>query len=120
MRGRASPSMRLSMNRASKALLTLATGALTAEVVLVALGSASSGVAVRNALVVTVILLAALVTLISGATRPAGTRAPWLVLGIGMLSYTCAFVSLFFLQPVLTTFPSPADFFWLAFYPLVI
>jgi diguanylate cyclase (GGDEF)-like protein/PAS domain S-box-containing protein len=112
--------MRLFMNRPSKALLTLATGALVAEVVLVALGPASSGVAVRDALVVTVIFLAALVTLISGASRPAGQRAPWLVLGVGMLSYTCAFVSLFFLQPALTTFPSPADFLWLAFYPLAI
>ena len=81
------------------------------------LGPGSSDVMVRDALVTTVAFAAAVATLLAAVTRPAGMRAPWLALGLGVLSYASAFLVFFFFQKALTTFPSPADFFWLAFYP---
>ena len=83
------------------------------------LGPDASNVMVRDALVTTVAFAAAVATLLAAVTRPAGMRAPWLALGLGVLSYASAFLVFFFFQKALTIFPSPADFFWLAFYPFV-
>jgi diguanylate cyclase (GGDEF)-like protein/PAS domain S-box-containing protein len=101
-------------------LLGLALLVLLAEVVLVVFESGIHDVTVRNVLVPTVIFAAATATLLSGVSRPPGTRAPWIALGLGLLSQACGFFVFFFLQKTLTTFPSTADYFWLFFYPLVI
>jgi diguanylate cyclase (GGDEF)-like protein/PAS domain S-box-containing protein len=59
-------------------------------------------------------------TLLVGLGRPAGTRAPWVLLGFASLSYAFGSFALFFLVSPLTTFPSIPDFLWLAFYPLAL
>ncbi len=71
-------------------LLGLAFVSLVVEVVLVELGPGSSDVMVRDALVTTVAFAAAVATLLAAVTRPAGMRAPWLALGLGILSYSSA------------------------------
>jgi diguanylate cyclase (GGDEF)-like protein/PAS domain S-box-containing protein len=101
-------------------LLGFAFLALVAEVVLVGLGPDSSDIMVRDSLVTAIVFVAAVATLLAGVSRPAGSRAPWIMLGLGILSYACAFLLFFFFQKTLNTFPSPADFFWLSFYPFVI
>ena len=100
-------------------LLGLAFISLAVEVFLVELGPDSSNVMVRDAFVTTVAFAAAVATLLAAVTRPAGMRAPWFALGLGVLSYASAFLVFFFFQKALTIFPSPADFFWLASYPLL-
>lgn len=94
--------------------------ALAVEVTLVAFGPSGGDPTVRNALVTGIVFVAALVTFLGGLRRPAGARAPWFALSLGILSYACAFLVFFFLQKSLTTFPSTADFFWLGFYPFVV
>jgi diguanylate cyclase (GGDEF)-like protein/PAS domain S-box-containing protein len=101
-------------------LLGLALAALAVEVALVTFGSGIGGTTLRNALVTAVVFIAGVATLLAAADRPAGSRAPWLVLGLGILSYAGGFLCLFFIQGPLMAFPSPADFFWLAFYPCIV
>jgi hypothetical protein len=59
-------------------------------------------------------------TLLTGFTRPAGSRAPWLFLGMAILSFAFGFLCLYFFQSPISSFPTTADFCWLAFYPLFI
>jgi len=101
-------------------VLGLGLVALAAEVVLVVSGSDPGGITLRNCLVTTVVFAAAVATLLTGISRPAGARGPWLMLGLGILSQAVAFLIFFFFQKTLTTFPSTADVFWLAFYPFVV
>jgi diguanylate cyclase (GGDEF)-like protein/PAS domain S-box-containing protein len=89
-------------------------------VVLLVLGSASGAVGARDAVVVTAMFAAAAATLVTGLSRPAGTRGPWVLLGCAGLSYASGSFVLFFLVGPLTGFPGVPDFFWLAFYPLAI
>jgi diguanylate cyclase (GGDEF)-like protein/PAS domain S-box-containing protein len=63
---------------------------------------------------------AAAATLITGLGRPAGTKAPWVLLGCASLSYASGSLVLFFLGGALTTFPGTPDLLWLAFYPLAV
>ncbi|HEU4681574.1 MAG TPA: PAS domain-containing protein, partial [Gemmatimonadales bacterium] len=98
----------------------LGLAALLMEIVLVVSGSDSGDITLRNCLVTAVVFTAAVATLLAGVSRPAGARAPWLLLGLGILSQAFAFLILFFFQKTLTTFPSAADVFWLAFYPFAI
>ncbi len=100
--------------------LGVATAALAAEVALVTFGAGLGGTDLRNALVVATTILAAAATLMAGLSRPGGARAPWLVLGLGILSFGFGFVFLFFIQGPLTAFPSPSDYFWLALYPCLV
>src|SRR5882724_10486424 len=79
-------------HRATLPLLGLALVALVVEVALVLLGPGSRDVMVRNCLVTGVVFVAAIATLLAGISRPAGTSAPWLALGLGILSYACAFL----------------------------
>lgn len=92
--------------------------ALAAELLLIALGSASGDAG--HALVTAIAFTAALATMLAGLSRPSGSRAPWLVLGLGMAGYGGAFLVLYFHLGSLTSFPSLADFLWLAFYPLTL
>jgi diguanylate cyclase (GGDEF)-like protein/PAS domain S-box-containing protein len=107
-------------HKATLPLLGLALVALAVEAALVLLEPGSRDVMVRNCLVTGVVFVAAIATLLAGISRPGGTRAPWLALGLGIFSYACAFLVFFFFQKTLTKFPSTPDFFWLAFYPFVI
>jgi diguanylate cyclase (GGDEF)-like protein/PAS domain S-box-containing protein len=99
-------------------LYGLGVAALAVEIFLVVFDKGSGEL--RDILVTAISFLAAGSTLLTGCSRPAGSRAPWLVLGLGMFSYACAFLVFFFFQKTLTTFPSAADLFWLAFYPIVV
>jgi diguanylate cyclase (GGDEF)-like protein/PAS domain S-box-containing protein len=106
--------------RVTTSLFALASAALLVKVALVLLGSPGRETTVSNVLVTTVIAAAGTATLLGAFTRPARARAPWLVLGSGILSYAIGFGFFFFVQKSLTVFPSTADFFWLAFYPCVV
>jgi diguanylate cyclase (GGDEF)-like protein/PAS domain S-box-containing protein len=92
--------------------------AVLAEIAMVSLGFGS--VVVRNALVTTASFSGAAIALLTAASRPRGARAAWLLLGLGILSYSFGSLLFFFFLKTLTTFPSTADLFWLAFYPLVV
>jgi PAS domain S-box/diguanylate cyclase (GGDEF) domain len=105
---------------AVKPIFVLGLAALLVEIVLVVFGLSVGGTTMRNGLVTAAVASAALATLLTGVSRPAGTRAPWVVLGVGILSYAIGFAYFFFLQKSLTTFPSTADLFWLAFYPFIV
>jgi diguanylate cyclase (GGDEF)-like protein/PAS domain S-box-containing protein len=94
--------------------------ALLAEIFIVVSGTDAGNVTLRNILVVTTSFAAAVATLLSGARRARGQRAPWLLLGLAMLSYSLGSLLLFFVLKTLTVFPSTADLSWLAFYPLVV
>jgi diguanylate cyclase (GGDEF)-like protein/PAS domain S-box-containing protein len=76
--------------------------------------------ALVEVLVVLVMVLAAAGALYAGMGpgRPA-VRWPWVLLGVGVLSYAFGEGYFFFVQETLPTFPTTADFFWLAFYPCV-
>jgi len=89
-----------------------------AEVALVLSGLGS--VTLRNILVTTASFAAAAVALLAGAGRPRGLRAPWLLLGLGIFSYSLGSLVFFFALKTLVTFPSIADYSWLAFYPLIL
>jgi diguanylate cyclase (GGDEF)-like protein/PAS domain S-box-containing protein len=82
--------------------------------------SDSGGVTLRNILVTTASFAAAAAALLSGASRPRGARAAWLLLGLGIFSYSLGSLLFFFFLKTLTTFPSTADLSWLAFYPLIV
>jgi diguanylate cyclase (GGDEF)-like protein/PAS domain S-box-containing protein len=94
--------------------------ALLAEVFIVVTGADAGNVTLRNILVVTTSFAAAIATVFSGAGRARGKRAPWLLLGLGMLSYSLGSLLLFFVLGTLSVFPSTADISWLGFYPLVV
>jgi diguanylate cyclase (GGDEF)-like protein/PAS domain S-box-containing protein len=94
--------------------------ALLAEIFLVVSGLDSGDVTLRNTLVTTTSFAAAAATLLGGASRPRGERAPWLLLGLGILSYSLGSLLFFFFLKTLTVFPSTADLAWLAFYPLIV
>jgi diguanylate cyclase (GGDEF)-like protein/PAS domain S-box-containing protein len=94
--------------------------ALGVELVLLILESAPGSVEARNSVVVTAMFGAAAATLITGLSRPAGTKAPWVLLGCASLSYASGSFVLFFLVGPLTSFPGTPDLFWLAFYPLAL
>lgn len=106
--------------RAIAPLFGIALVALAVEVALVAFDVGVGGTTLRNALVTAIVLIAALATFLAAVDRPAGSRAPWFALSLGIFSYGCAFLTFFFFQKTLTTFPSTADLFWLAFYPLLV
>jgi diguanylate cyclase (GGDEF)-like protein/PAS domain S-box-containing protein len=92
--------------------------AVLAEIAMVSLGFGS--VTVRNFLVTAASFSGAAIALLTAASRPRGTRAAWLLLGLGILSYSLGSLLFFFVLKTLTTFPSTADLSWLAFYPLVV
>jgi diguanylate cyclase (GGDEF)-like protein/PAS domain S-box-containing protein len=92
--------------------------AVLAEVILVVTGL--GGVTLRNGLVTTASFAGAAAALLTGTSRPRGARAAWLLLGLGILSYSLGSLLFFFFLKTLTTFPSTADLSWLAFYPLIV
>jgi diguanylate cyclase (GGDEF)-like protein/PAS domain S-box-containing protein len=94
--------------------------ALIAEIVLVLSGSSPGDAEVRNGLAVVASFAAAAATLLTAISRPRGARAPWLVLGLAIFSYSLGSFLLFFVIKALTVFPSSADLSWLAFYPFAI
>jgi diguanylate cyclase (GGDEF)-like protein/PAS domain S-box-containing protein len=92
--------------------------AVLAEIGMVTLGFGS--IAARNALVTAASFSGAAIALLTAASRPRGARAAWLLLGLGIFSYSLGSLILFFFLKTLTTFPSTSDLPWLAFYPLVV
>jgi len=92
--------------------------AVLAEIAMVSLGIGS--IAVRNCLVTAASFSGAAIALLTAVSRPRGARAAWLLLGLGIFSYSLGSLLFFFFLKTLTTFPSTADLSWLAFYPLVV
>src|ERR1044072_4159948 len=86
---------------AIRAIFGLGLAGLLTEIILVVTGSGSADIALRNCLVTAVMFTAAVVTLLTGASRPPGARAPWLMLGLGILGQAIAFLILFFFQKTL-------------------
>src|SRR6185312_8609729 len=100
------------------AVFSIGLCAVLAEIAMVSLGVGS--ITVRNLLVTAASFSGAAIALFTAASRPRGTRAAWLLLGLGILSYSLGSLLFFFVLKTLTTFPSTADLSWLAFYPLVV
>jgi diguanylate cyclase (GGDEF)-like protein/PAS domain S-box-containing protein len=92
--------------------------AMLAEVILVVTGL--GGVTLRNGLVTTASFAGAAAALLTGASGPRRVRAAWLLLGLGIFSYSLGSLLFFFFLKTLTAFPSTADLSWLAFYPLIV
>ncbi|HYJ21852.1 MAG TPA: EAL domain-containing protein [Solirubrobacterales bacterium] len=101
------------------AFFALGLVALLAEIFLVVSGLDAGDVALRNVLVTTASFAAGAATLLGGAIRPHGERAPWLMLGLAILSYSVGTLLISFVLENVSTFPSAADLAWFAFYPLV-
>jgi peptidoglycan/LPS O-acetylase OafA/YrhL len=85
-RTRASASQHLT--RAASLTLGLGVAALLAELVLIVIGSGSSEL--RAGLATTASFAAGAAIVLRGVGKPAGQRAPWIVLGLGGLSYSLA------------------------------
>jgi diguanylate cyclase (GGDEF)-like protein/PAS domain S-box-containing protein len=102
------------------AFFALGVVALLTEIVLVVSGLDSGNVTLRNGLVITASFAAALATLLAGVSRPRGLRAAWLMLGLGIFSYSLGSLLFFFFLKTLTSFPSSADLCWLGLYPFVL
>jgi diguanylate cyclase (GGDEF)-like protein/PAS domain S-box-containing protein len=100
------------------ALFGIGVLAVLVEIAMVTMGLGSA--TVRDTLVTTASFAAAAATLLTAAKAPRGARAAWVLLGLGILSYSLGSVFYFFFLESPTTFPSTEDFFWLALYPLVI
>jgi diguanylate cyclase (GGDEF)-like protein/PAS domain S-box-containing protein len=94
--------------------------ALFAEIFIVISGADAGNITLRNTLVVTTSFAAAIATLLSGASHARGKRAPWLLLGLGLFSYSLGSLLLVVVLETLMVFPSTADLSWLAFYPLLV
>jgi diguanylate cyclase (GGDEF)-like protein/PAS domain S-box-containing protein len=103
---------------AIRALFAIGLLALLAEIVLAI--SDSGELKARDVLVTTVSFAAATATLLTAASRPRGARAAWLMLGLGILSYSVGSLFFFFFQKTLTSFPSTADLFWVGIQPFLI
>jgi diguanylate cyclase (GGDEF)-like protein/PAS domain S-box-containing protein len=106
------------LTRAASLTLGVGVVALLAELVLIVIGSGSPEL--RAGFATTASFAAGTAILLRGAGKPAGFRAPWIVLGLGGLSYSLGSLVFFYLTKGLPTFPSTADLCWLAFYPLVV
>jgi diguanylate cyclase (GGDEF)-like protein/PAS domain S-box-containing protein len=104
--------------RAASLTLGLGVVALLAELGLIVIGSGSPEL--RAGLATTASFAAGTAILLRGAGEPADRRAPWIVLGLGALSYSLGSLVFFYLTKGLPTFPSTADLCWLAFYPFVV
>ncbi len=102
----------------SRVSLGVAVAALLTEVAWIVVGTGSPEL--LAGLATTASFAAGGATLLHGLGKPAGTRAPWILLGLGGLSYSFGSYAFFYLAKGLSTFPSTADLFWLAFYPLVV
>ena len=64
-------------------------------VVLVASGTSPGDAGIGNGLAVVASLAAAAATLLTAISRPRGARAPWLMLGLGIFSYSLGSFLLF-------------------------
>ena len=106
------------LTRAASLTLGLGVAALLTELVLIVIGSGSPEL--RAGLATTAAFAAGTAILLRGVSKPAGQRAPWIVLGLGGLSYSLGSLVSFYLTEGLPTFPSSADLCWLAFYPFVV
>lgn len=106
------------LTRAASLTLGLGGAVLLTELVLIVIGSGSPEL--RAGLATTASFAAGTAILLRGAGRPAGRRAPWMVLGLGGLSYSLGSLAFFYLTSGLPAFPSNADLCWLAFYPFVV
>jgi diguanylate cyclase (GGDEF)-like protein/PAS domain S-box-containing protein len=105
---------------AARILFGAAIATQSAAVVVQLLGYGSARPVLFEALVTATMFGAAAGTLLSGiAARPGRPSLPWLLLGAGLLSYAFGQAWFFFVQKTITTFPTPADAFWLAAYPCV-
>jgi diguanylate cyclase (GGDEF)-like protein/PAS domain S-box-containing protein len=107
-----------SPDRAILAVFSIGLVALLAEIAMVSLGFGS--IAVRNSLVTAASFCGAGIALLTAVSRPRGARAAWLLLGLGIFSYSLGSLLFFFFLKTLTSFPSTADLSWLVFYPLVV
>ncbi len=110
----------MSSRRAAAVLLGVGAAALAVLLGLIALDPGPGSEGARNGLVTGTVSLAALATVLGGWGRSRIERAAWLVLAAGIASFALGFAVFFFAQSGLTAFPSPADFFWLGFYPCLV
>ena len=96
--------------------------ALAAAAVAVAIGAIALGVADRlqSILLDGSMVLAGAATLRVAAARTDRFRLVWGAVGVGQLLYAAGEINLDFIQDSLSTFPSPSDYLWLAYYPLVL
>jgi diguanylate cyclase (GGDEF)-like protein/PAS domain S-box-containing protein len=106
--------------RRVQAIPTLFGLGLLASAIVVALALVGAGSAFIDSFTVAAGLAAAAVVLSSAWRLPHGERAPWLILGLAICSYSFgSLLHYFFLGPH-TDFPNSADLAWLAFYPLFV
>ncbi len=104
----------------SAALLGVAILTLAAEIALIVFGSEPGRTETRDALVLATMGSAGLATLLAGLGPRRGDRDAWLALGLGILIFTGGWAYYLYAQKSVTSFPSTADFFWLAFYPCLL
>jgi diguanylate cyclase (GGDEF)-like protein/PAS domain S-box-containing protein len=114
----ADPPWRRRAEAAGRLILCLAILSLLTDIALIVL--AAGDATLREALSTAVAFFAGAAALLSAAADPSANRPAWITLGLAILSFGCAFLVFFFLQKTLTTFPSPADFFWLGVYPFIV
>lgn len=102
--------------RAAIALLVgLATVGLVVQAALFLFSSTETPI--QADLLVALVATASVVALLGAALRAPGNRAPWLILGLGMLSYAIGLSFYVFVTAAgPADFPQPTDLFRLAFY----
>lgn len=100
-------------------LVGLATLGLVLQAALLLFGSAESSL--PGDLLVALVVMASAVALLAAATRAPGTRAPWLILGLGIFSYGIGLAFYVFVAAAgPESFPQPTDLFRLAFYACIL
>src|SRR5215218_5710682 len=94
---------RNSIPRLPRVLLVLGGAGLVTEVGWVTLGVADVDLALRNYLVTAISFIAAAAILAAGCSRSRGARAPWLLLGMGVFSYSAGSLLFFFVLGPITS-----------------
>ncbi len=104
---------------AARILLALAVVAVSVSLAMIVLDV--PGVeTLQSALFDGSMVLAAASTLFVAANRTDRFRLVWGAVGIGQLLYAAGEINLDFVQNGLSSFPTPSDYLWLAYYPLIL
>lgn len=104
---------------ASRLIWVAALAGLLIHAVLVASGDGRGG-SIANALMLSIMALSGGACLWRALTDRS-QRAPWMLLGAGIVSYTAGQLYYVAVQDeALSTFPTISDFLWLSFYPFAI
>lgn len=103
----------------ARLLLAVAAAAVAVAIVMIILGTAGVD-NLRSLLLDGSMVLAGAATICVAAGRTDRYRMVWGAVGLGQLVFALGEINLDFIQHVPGAFPTPSDYLWLAYYPLVL